>query len=284
MIDIEFLKSRPLSYSSLKQFKKSPKHYIHYLTSPREYKTAYAMGNLIDSMLLQPEEVDKRFLIQELYKGTGSVALNNELRMVAQAENKEIISPKDHAIAEQCVKSVLEHKLASELLANRKDVQKELQFKYTGGIPFRGFQDFGSHLDREDNGHMKRQEIIVDLKSARSAKPRDFMRDVASYEYPLQPATYLNYYKRKRWQFPVFYWLVVEKTEPFGVSVIKFDDKDKENAMIEFDLLVKAFKYCMKHDLWHMGYDFWLFDTQESHNELVPKWYDRFGHVVDYEE
>ena len=35
-IDINFLNERPLSYSSLKEFAKSPSHYIHYVLAKRE--------------------------------------------------------------------------------------------------------------------------------------------------------------------------------------------------------------------------------------------------------
>lgn len=275
-INEEFLKKRPLSYSSLKQFKKSPKHYIHYLTEPRAHSAAFTLGSAIDCLLLEPDKFEDRFIVTTMYKGTGSVSLNKELKAQAEAEGKQILSPDDEALARQCIKSVLEHGMASELIQNRNAVQKKLTFRYKG-LPFVGYQDFASQLVR---GEIIKK-IVVDLKSAQSADPKDFMRDVAKWGYPLQAATYLNYYKRKYFQFPDFYWLVVEKNKPFGVSVIRMDDKDKTNAMNEFDLLVKSFKYCMKNDLWHMGYDFWLFEMKEVHTELVPRWYNSYGQTLE---
>ena len=47
MITIDTLKERPLSYSSLKEFAKSPRHYVEYLRREKKPTAAMAFGSLV---------------------------------------------------------------------------------------------------------------------------------------------------------------------------------------------------------------------------------------------
>ena len=60
-VDLEFLKSRPLSFSSIKEFDKSPAHYVHYVNSKREPSDAMRFGSLVHAHILEPDTVESRF-------------------------------------------------------------------------------------------------------------------------------------------------------------------------------------------------------------------------------
>jgi hypothetical protein len=68
--------------------------------------------------------------------------------------------------------------------------------------------------------------VIVDFKTAMSARPEDFARSVANYSYHLQAAWYLELAKELKLDTnPLFLFVVVEKLAPHLVSVIELDSE-----------------------------------------------------------
>lgn len=60
--------NRPLSQSSLKQFMKSPQHYMEYITEDKpDMKPAWVIGNLVDMMLLTPKGIDDRVAVSPTF-------------------------------------------------------------------------------------------------------------------------------------------------------------------------------------------------------------------------
>jgi hypothetical protein len=54
----------PLSFSSMKEFSKSPAHFLHYKNKTRTPSTpAQAFGKLVHTMLLEPSEVAARYAV-----------------------------------------------------------------------------------------------------------------------------------------------------------------------------------------------------------------------------
>jgi exodeoxyribonuclease VIII len=60
---LEDLNQRPLSYSSLKAFSISPKHFINYRNKPKETTPALTYGQALHCMLLEPQEFNDTFTI-----------------------------------------------------------------------------------------------------------------------------------------------------------------------------------------------------------------------------
>jgi len=63
MITIETLRERPLSYSSIKEFAKSPKHYVYYVHNRSAPSKAMDLGTLIHALLMYPQKTAEMFAI-----------------------------------------------------------------------------------------------------------------------------------------------------------------------------------------------------------------------------
>ena len=63
MITQETLSQRPLSYSSLKEFAKSPSHYIQYISKKKEPSREMNFGSLVHCMLLYSQQFTELFAV-----------------------------------------------------------------------------------------------------------------------------------------------------------------------------------------------------------------------------
>jgi len=265
-IDYEFVKNRPLSYSSLKSFRKSPLHYIEYLTKPFKPSPQMVLGSLIDIMVLTPEKFDDTYIVVcDIDKRTKAGKEEySRLLLDAQESNKTIVSEDMHETAKKCVQSLYSHKGAKEMLENKKRTQIKLQWKNTEtNLPLIGYADFETLFNGE--------YTIGELKTSSDANPISFMRNALSFEYWLQAAMYLDFYHKVKYRFPQFIWMVVETSAPFAVSVIKFTEEDIKWAKEEFYKTMQAFKYCMDNEQFNKGYEFTLLDLPYS-TEMLPKY------------
>jgi hypothetical protein len=266
-VTLETLEKRPLSYSSLKAFRKSPKHFIQYITAPKEATPAMVQGKVIDCLALEPEKFAERFMvIGKINKATndGKKAWNdaitkaNELRLI-------IITQEDLTLARKSVEALMSLEFSRRLLEGKRAVQLKLKWNDRAtGLPINGVIDFDSKVGSQD--------FIVDLKSAVSADPDDFSKQAYNLDYHLQCGTYSEGYPRVRFKFPNFAFLVVEKDEPFNVSVNFCDTTFINEAKEEFRATLGAFKYCMDNSLFHQGYEFRKFGTMDYFSMSLPKY------------
>lgn len=262
----EFIESRPLSASSIKAFRKSPKHYLMYLKKPFVPSESMILGSVVDVLALTPEEFDKRFFVFQKATGTGSRAVNQKAKDDAAAKGLMLITPDQVETAKLCVESLYSHDISKQLLEHKKNVQRKLLWRNKeNNLPLIGYQDFESNVWGD--------KFIVDLKTTRSADPDEFSRQAASLDYEIQAGAYLDAYHKKFYQFPYFIFLAVETSEPYNVSVNFCDTKYVERAKSEFYGSLKAFRYCMDNfPEFNIGYDFRLMGTMSYFSMDIPRY------------
>jgi len=267
-VDQAFIENRPLSVSSLKAFGKSPKHYIQYLNKPWEPKDAFILGSLIDCLVLTPEDLEKKFIVYEKFAKRSNADKEKWAGMLADAqENKQTLVTKEMmVIAKTCRTALMDNEQARTLIEHKKNVQRKLLWRdKSRDLPIVSYVDFESTAWDTD--------FIVDLKSSKSADPKDFVRDAVNYGYQIQTGGYLEGYKNIEFRFPQFIFLVVETDEPFNVSINFCDTRYVDAAVKEWNGLLQAFRYCLDNKHFDMGYDFRLFGLKEYFNMEIPKYY-----------
>lgn len=279
IINDEFLKTRPLSYSSLKQFRKSPKHYILYLTKPFEISDAMILGKAIDCLALTPELMDKQFCIYTPFSKRSNADKEKWQTMCEEANKNKttLITQEQLEQAKVCVQALYTQPESKLLLENKTRVQVKLEwFDKTNRLPIIGYSDFESKCWDAN--------WVVDLKGTKSADPEDFNKDIFKFLYNIQMGCYSTGYAKKFFRFPEFMNLAVETTEPNNVSLFHWSNKDLNAAKDEFNGLLKAFRKCMDEDLWHMGYEFWLMGTKNYFSVNKPGYYKPKTFGIEEEE
>lgn len=280
VINQAFIEQRPPSPSSIKAFRKSPKHYIEYLFGEKVEKDAYTMGNLVDILITEPESFDNRVLVYDkpnLRTNDGKAEME-KLRETATEKHLAMATRDDVEQARLAVEGVMSVDLARELIEARTAGQVDMSWRNRKhNLPIRGKIDFVSKAWGE--------EWIVEVKTTRSADPDDFRRQAYNLGYDIQAGGYLDGYHKTRYRFPYFIFLAIEVEPPYNCSVNFCDNKYIEEAKKEWLGSLAAFRYCMDNGLFHQGYEFRLhtmpyfsmeypgyhkplfrnFDTDESH-------------------
>ncbi len=266
-IDQAFIQNRPLSYSSLKAFRKSPKHYVEYLTKPFVQTDAQILGSLIECLLLEKEKFKTRYQVFVKATGTGSVAKNRESYELASRNKKTLITAEMLKSAEYAVESIMSVDMSKQIIEGISKTQIRLSWTdKKRNLPLIGYVDFESNVWGE--------MFAVDLKTTgTSADPDDIAKQIIQWEYNLQTGTYLTGYHQAKYKFPYFIFLFVETKSPYNVSVNFCDTKFCEQAKKEFDGTLTAFRYCMDKNKFHEGYEFRLAEAMDYFSLQMPRWY-----------
>jgi hypothetical protein len=217
-----------LSVTALKQFAKSPNHYLAYVTDTgRKQSPAMQLGEMIHCAILEPLAFPKRYkhVPLEIDRRTNAgKAAYNELVAEANAGERKLVTFEHYEQASQIAAAVRdctnEHVLG--LYHCEVEFNAECDMR---GVLFRGRIDAAN--DR----------TVYDVKTTSDASPEAFTRDAAKFDYHLQAAAYLRLTGRKE-----FKWIVVETSEPFNVAVYTPHPHSLDMAAAYLDDLIEAWK------------------------------------------
>ncbi len=95
--------------------------------------------------------------------------------------------------------------------------------------------------------------IFLDLKSTKSAAPKEFMKSAANLRYDLQAAFYLFVARLAGMKAETFGFIAIEKEPPYAHINIPLDEEDINLANRELEVLLTDFAYCLNEDKWY-GY------------------------------
>ena len=249
-ITLEYLQGRPLSYSSLKQFQKSPRHYLHYVSQPRgegQKSDEMLLGNVFEDMLLEPDIVEGKYgFCPPLNKSTKEGKAKYQ-QVVDENPGKTIVRYNMKQAAEDMVAAVMACPQAMELINEGGTVQRTITWTdRKTGLPV------VAKIDLEGSG----RSFILDLKSASDASPKAFARQCLNLDYTLQTGTYRTAYKHNFFEFPPFFNIAVEYKPPYCVAAYRTTDDYLKYGEKQFQQLMDRFKYCMSHDKFNESYHF----------------------------
>jgi hypothetical protein len=211
---------KALSYTSIKEFAKSPNHLINYWSRAANPSQAMILGSAFHCLLLEPDKFNYRYAVApDVDKRTKEGKFQFE-QFVLSTEGREVISQSDY----QTINYMAAAARIDDVIL--MDIQAEIEVAGDiNGVPFRGFVDA-----LHDN-------YIVDVKTTRSAHPDDFMRDAANMKYHLQAAIYLELTGRKD-----YFIIAVENRQPFNVQLYIMTDEMIEKGREELLILTEKYK------------------------------------------
>lgn len=227
-----------ISNSQLNAFRRSPAHWVHYVTEKREPTEAMIKGSLAHALSL--EQPLNRFFIfdpkerPEPEKTFGSNK-NKEWKEGIFAANagKMVI---DTGVVEECQKM-------KEALYNDSEALKFLKGDYEAklewtclGLKFFGIRDISS------------ETYIVDLKFVADADPRSFRRYLFREGLYRQGGMYLDgemggEFTGDPHKRVIF--IAVEQSPPYGVSVNELDLETINYGVNEYRMLAGNLKSCI---------------------------------------
>ena len=250
MITLETLKERPLSYSSIKEFAKSPRHYINYINAKREPSKEMNMGSLIHALLLYPSQINEQFAVApDVDKRTkdGKAAWE---QFLSTSDGKIAITESELNEANSIVDIALSNKEISNIISQCTAFEQEFRCDVQG-LPFRGFVDGIAN------------DFILEVKTMSDASPQNIIREFYNRKYYIQAGLYSSVYK-----LPVRY-IIIETKPPYNY-MHSFASQDYiQKGTEELNWLTNRFKQCMDMDAFSSGYQF---NLDELFQVQLPSW------------
>ena len=237
-----------LSFSSLKQFKNSPKDFIDYKLKEKKQTPAMIYGSMVHCLVLEPSEFESRYHALDdadicaqiggtkprattKYKDWKEVAL-------LEAGDRILVETDDYNNAKAVAYNVIENRASHKVLKIAD--QREYDVEWT----FENFK-FKGRIDGIG------KNAIFDLKTCADAENTKFQRDIISMGYYLQAAMY-----RVAVAEPLPYYIIaVDKVG--GVSVHQLDENLLEYGLLEYSNLLTKFNECILSESFNKSYDFW---------------------------
>jgi len=274
-IDIQILnRDIRLSYSSLKSFLKSPEHFIAYKKIPFVDTDATIFGKALHCYVLRNNDFENEYLVfdeskrpvpESNFSKKENKIWKEMLFQKAESEEKELISKEDYDKIRDMTDKLLFHEPSKNLLEyTRSEYEKKIEFTRKK-LKFLSFIDIQADV------------FLADLKTTSDAEPKAFQRDIYNYGYDLQTAVYSDavsnghamYGKMKE-----FYFIAVEKSEPYGISVHRMSEEAQNQAFEEYMLALENFNKCLDDpELFMRTYDFYCSDQVNRVFDVnVPYW------------
>lgn len=236
-ITYDFLLQRPLSFSSIKEFAKSPSHYMHYINSKREPSKEMNMGSLIHCLLLYSDIFNDMFAVAPDVDRRTSAGKAEWNEFVQISDGKTVITGEELDQANEIVNRVFSDVYIKSMI-QECTIFEHRWANSINGLPFTGYID------------AMHEEFIIEVKTTSDANPSNFMRDFYNRKYHLQAALYKTIMNR-----PVIY-IIIETKPPFNYFYAPISDEYIDLGWREIGMLTNKFKECMKENMWESGYQY----------------------------
>lgn len=208
------MKRNYLSYSALKQFAKSPNHYLMYVGREFVETPAMVLGSALHCLVLEPEKWSERYITAPKFDRRTKAGKEQAEAWELAADGRTHITADQEQAVMAMKSAIMSHRVASELLEQtRPEVPVEGDIE---GVQFKGVVD--ALGDR----------YAVDIKTTSDASPEAFRRQASQLDYHLQAAIYTQLTGK------TFKWIAVESAPPYNVAVYEptIDSMDAADAYL----------------------------------------------------
>lgn len=250
-----------VSKSMLDTFNKSPRHfwaaYLDPNRNPRESTTAFDIGTVVHGFVLEPDSIEEEYVVPPEINRRTKAGKAEWAEFLEANEGKIMLTQEQLDMARYMADSILEHPVAGSL--------------FSGGLAEKSFywKDPATGLLCRVRPDYLREDVLVDLKTTRSADAIEFAKSVANYRYFVQAPYYCDGVRETTGGAlapDTMIFVGVEKTPPYLVNTFVLDERAIAQGRKEYRSNLKGLAECMRNDRWP-GYD----TTIKSID--LPGWY-----------
>lgn len=216
-------------------------HLAHEMEHPPEETDAFALGSLVHARILQPETIEENFIVTPKIdrRTKDGKAAWESIQRRASLSGARIVTDEQVAEATAIAESVLAHGTARKLL-DAATLREVAVLGPVAGHAAKAKFDAVSYLDGP------KQAVILDVKTAASASPKEFASACARFGYAHQAAFYRRILSHYEIGVEDFIFIVVEKTPPHLVACYRLPDAAIEVADRRIDEVVRRW-YEVRH-------------------------------------
>lgn len=241
----EYHASGGVSNSMLSDFAISPYHCwaLHHAPGrpTREPTDAMRAGTLLHTMVLEPSEVPRRYIVRP--DGL-DMRTKDGKAWAAQADGLEIINAAQYAAAEAQRDAILAVPELAALLASGQPEVSAYWTDQATGLQCRMRADWVHPLD---DGRV----MLLDLKTAADVTPEGFARSIAQYGYHRQAAWYSTGYSQAAGvEVCDFVLGVVSKAYPYVAAAYLIDADSIQQGRDECAEMLERYAECQRTGYW----------------------------------
>lgn len=247
-IEIEqiFNKEKHLSFSGLKAFLESPKHFYRYKTDKKNTEAMEA-GSQFHMAVLEPLKfMEKYFVFDDSAKvieiGGGNPRGTNKYKEWKQEQfdqnaGKELISKEDYDLYLQIGEYLKVNSATSWLMDGLIAKEKKFEFEHNGFI-----------IDGKIDGEGK--DYLIDLKKVSDASFKRVKWVIFDMYYHMQGAIYCAATGKYD-----YYLIFVD--ESINVTVVKISQETLQVGYVAFESALAEFTRCIEEDAFNTSYEFY---------------------------
>lgn len=247
----EYAKIEAVNFSTLKEMRRSPKHYKHCLANQRKDTPAMMLGRATHTAVFEPD----RFALEyAVFKGARRAG-KDWTAFKGSHTGETILKLDDYKRCLAIRDAVRGHRVAAEYLAEGIGEQTITWLDKTTSLRCKGRYDWYSRNKR----------TLVDLKTARDIDARSFARATARLGYHTQLAFYADGLAYNAGADVDVVIIAVESEAPYDVAVFHIDADVLYAGREEYKDLLTRVAACRKSDQWPGKYP-------ERHSLALPPW------------
>lgn len=238
----EYHASEGLSRSKVVDIIESPKYYwqmnLNPERPPREETDSMWFGTALHASILEWDLFKDKYI---LYKGKGDrkSAEYKEFAKQFAGKNVEILKPNEYNEIINAKNSILSNQIAAKLL--------------DGGINERSFY----YYDKEINETFRFRPdslsklAMSDIKKAVSVNKHKYETDAIKFNYPLEAAFYLRYYRLLTGiELEYFVFIACELKYPYKVRLYMYEPDDLADYNRIIDDAIDIYLTCKQNNKW----------------------------------
>ena len=254
----ELLSERPLSFSSLKEFVRSPAHYVRYISQERKQTDAMLLGSVIHCLILTPDEFDKTFIVEPVIDKRTKQGKEDYLKFVESISGTGLtpIGSDIYVRAREIITELLHHQNYKHV---KEASKKEFRFlkEHDSGLNVTGF------LDAEGD------DFVLEVKTVQSCDRDEVIRGFFNLKYHLQAGIYHWATGKKS------VYLCIETNPPYLSRIFVASDNYLSEGTRVFHKAMSDFSYCLDMGLFTSGYEF--YQSEEIETVDLPRWAQKGG-------
>lgn len=213
----------------------TPRHVVYRRRFPSKSTEAQSLGTVVHALVSGHLE---EFFVKQ-HNWTTKEGKKERDRYQEEAPDSVLITVKDFEKAKLMASSIMANTSAAGLLEGA--VKEGSFFWKEGGQLFKTRPDLVNHVHR----------VVCDIKTARDASWRGFLRAVKYERYDVQAYTQLRgVASATKEDFYDFWWLVVENVEPFECTLIQCDEDVIAEVASDWEKASEALVHAQATDDW----------------------------------
>lgn len=248
-----------ISATQIKRARKSLSEWKWYESHEQESKSHFDFGNAFELALLDKVGFEKEVAIEQTEAWEAAALISNpELKEPGMSKvYKELrdgfriahrgkyivpdIGEQSFMTIEKMLESCIKDSTIQKLISG---TEYQLSLFWT-------HEETGLNLKTRPDICKRKKNVVVNLKTINDGSPKEFSRELAKYDYPIQAAVEIMGCLRTGLMTTVdnYFWLVVEKKPPFNATIYEFDKTDIMWAMDELDFILSRIKKAKEADL-----------------------------------